>query len=187
MALNIGFRPKRVQDCAWIGDPALAEVPEAAKADWRKDGAAAHLLPYAKNGELTIIKIRDLHASESRYMQRYIGAQVLVRNLFYECFALGARFKGQAEQQQMPDGSKAVSMVRDANGFLRLSDEVMDGLEVTYPGLIDFFGELIFTASFPTEAEKKASSLPSTGTLSLVAADTDPSTGAAQSEKAPAV
>jgi hypothetical protein len=186
MALSLPFRKERTTDCAWRGDPALLGVPDAVIASWRQDGGAAHLRPYAKNGDLTIITIRDLNADEERYMSRFAMNGFLLRNIAYECFALAARFKGQAESQRMPDGTEVEAIERDANGFLRLSTTFMNGIDRANPGLVDFFGMLIFNASFPSEAVKKASSPPSTVTPLSEAAATSPSTGGEPQEKAPA-
>ena len=183
MAISLGFRKERVRECAWIGDPALLDVPEAVRASWGEDGAAAHLRPYAKNGELTIITIRDLDADEERYMTRFAMNGFLVRNIAYECFALAARIKGMPEKQKMPDGTEEEAIERDANGFLRLSKAFMNGLDRGNKGMVDFFGMLVFHASFPTEAVKKASSPPSTGTPSSEADATSPSTEGEQPEK----
>jgi hypothetical protein len=89
MALTLRYRKERERDCAWIGDPALMDVPESAKADWAKEGAAAHLQPHAKNGDLTIIRVRDLEADEARYVRRFIGGgQILLDNLLHSFFRL---------------------------------------------------------------------------------------------------
>lgn len=185
MALTLRYRKERERDCAWIGDPALLDVPESAKADWAKEGAAAHLLPHAKNGDLTIIRVRDLEADEARYVRRFIGAgQILLDNLFYECFALGARFKGQPDQQQMPDGTTVETVERDGNGFLRLSKVFLNAVDRDNPGLVNFIGGLILHGSFPTATEKKASSPPSTEKPSSAAEGTSPSTEGAASDPA---
>lgn len=185
MALTLRYRKERERDCAWILDPALLNVPDSVKADWSKDGAAAHLLPHAKNGDLTIIRVRDLEADEARYVRRYAsGGQVLLDNLFYECFALGARFKWQADSQQMPDGTTVETIERDANGFLRLSKVFLNAVDRDNPGLVNFIGNLILTGSFPSAVEKKASSPPSTEKPSSAAEGTSPSTEGASPEPA---
>ncbi len=172
--LTIRYRKERERDCAWINDPALLDVSESAKADWAKDGSLVHLQPFAKNGTLTVISVRDLEADEARYVRRFaMGGQVLLANLAYECFALGARFKGQPDEQAMPDGTTVETIERDANGFLRLSRAVMNGIDRDYPGLVNFIGNLILNASFASAIEKKASSPPSTETPSSAAEGTN--------------
>jgi len=175
--LTLRYRKERERDCAWINDPALVDVPESVKADWAKDGSIVHLQPYAKNGTLTVISVRDLEADEARYVRRYIARdQVLIDNVFFEGFALGARFKGQPDEQVMPDGTRVETVERDANGFLRLSRAFMNGVDRDNPGLVNFIGSLIINGSFATSLEKKASSPQSTEKPSSAAGETNPST-----------
>ena len=175
--LTLRYRKERERECAWILDPALVDVPESVKADWMKDGSIVHLQPYAKNGALTVISVRDLEADEARYVRRYISSgQVLIDNVFFECFALGARFKGQPDEQVMPDGTRVDTIERDANGFLRLSRPFMNGVDRDNPGLVNFIGNVILNGSFPSAIEKKASSPQSTEKPSSTANGTSPST-----------
>jgi len=176
MALTLRYTKGRTRDCAWIGDPALLDVPETAKADWRKDGAAAHLRPFAKNGDLTVITIRDLTPSEVRYVKRHVYTGASVESMYYDCFVLAARFKGAPEAQAMPDGTTEGMLERNGDGFVTLSDAFITGLDHEHPGLVTFFGELIFGNTWPKAVEKKASSPPSTETPSSAAGDTSPST-----------
>jgi hypothetical protein len=113
--------------------------------------------------------------------------RVLADNVAYECFAIGVRFPEQQEETgRTASGERTQVMVRDQNGFVRLSTPFLNALGKQYPGLIDFYGMLVFAATFPSEPEKKASSPPSTSKPSSAAGDTIPSTGDKPSEPAPA-
>ena len=187
--LDFGWKVNEERDGAWIDDPALIGVTDAAKADWRKDGAAAHLLPFVKNGTLTIIKFRALNADEVRFVRRHAadGMAPPMENVILDCFAMGARLPSMAEAGKTGAGETLETMTRDASGFHRISIPTLNAIDQRYPGLISFFGTRIFEASFASEPEKKASSPGSTGPQSAAEAGTGPSTEDGQSAKAQAV
>ena len=185
--LDFGWKLNEERDGAWIEDPALIGVTESAKADWRKDGAAAHLLPFAKNGTLTIIKFRALNADEVRFVRRlFVDGAAPMENVVLDCFALGARLPSMPEAGRSPAGEQVATMARDAYGFHRISMPTLNALDRRYPGIISFFGMRIFEATFPSEPEKKASSPGFTGPQSAEGGDTNPSTAGEPSAKAQA-
>ena len=171
MALDFGYRVNDERDGIWIGDPALMAVPESAVTDWEKDGIAAHLLPYAKNGQPSILKFRALNFREDRYVRRHFGMGVGGALIAAECFALAVRFPDMQEVATARNGTKVSTMERRGD-FTVLSDAFLQHLDEKLPGLINFFGNLIFEATYPSLAEKKASSPPSTETPSLAAVST---------------
>jgi hypothetical protein len=183
MALTFRFTKTRERDCAWINDRALLDVPPAVRADWEKDFAASHLKPYAKNGELSIIKIRDLTTAEVEYVKRHLVGVVLEHLLYRDCFILAARFEGAPDEQRMPDGTMVQTLERKGD-FIVLSEAFMKGLNEENPGLSRTLGEAIFHLSFPTATEKKASSPPSTEKPSSAAEGISPSTEGVASEPA---
>jgi len=174
MGLDFGFKVNDKREGAWIGDPAFANVPESARADWEKDGAAVHLLPYAINGKPTVFEWRALDVYEARHMKRLFAdwGPGSMQLLTLECFALGVRFPDVQEDGPAQSGVPLKKMTRDAQGFARLSREFLGQLDQRYPGLIDAYGVLIFNATVPSEQEKKASSPPSTETPSSAADST---------------
>lgn len=167
MGLTLGWRPKVSYDGAWPEDPAFKDVPPEVLAEWAKDGQALHLMPYAKNGEPTVFQWRALDGDARRFARSFLDGEGTVSRMFAVCFRLGAEFKagdGEDFRVELPSGEVATGMQRTVKeGHLRmLAKEFVDALDINYPGLVDFYGALIWQASVPSVQEKKASSPPST-------------------------
>lgn len=181
MALSFGWKLNEKRYGIWKGDPALGTVPPEVLESWERDGQAAHLEPYAINGKAEVIEFRSLRIDETRGL---LKPTTTVGQAYLDCFRLGVRFPRAQESWRAADGTTARVVTRDESGFPKLSLGFVEALEASYPGIVDFYGELIFAASFPSEPEKKASSPPSTPKLSLVAETTGAAGTAAPSAPA---
>lgn len=187
MPLEFGWRANEVRESIWKGDSALGEIPTAAAQAWAEDGDASHLEPYVLHGKPARITYRNLNADESRVMQAYFvdavnPIQGYTRALLM-CFRIGVNFPG-LEEINDPSGSGVKhGVIVNERGIRMLAEPFVQQLEITYPGIVGFYGRLIFDGSRTTEKEKKASSPPSTPTPSSEAASTaatsDPSQPAA--------
>ncbi len=175
MALSFGWRPHEVRESIWREDPALANISAAALASWREDGEAMHLRPFESAGKASIITFRNLTPDEARMASAYWyeaannveswGRATLV------CFRIGVDFPGEPEEIQTPDQIRHPRVVKE-RGVRMLAPEFISDLETRYPGMVAFYGGLIYRATYPEDAVKKASSPPSTQTPSSVAAST---------------
>lgn len=197
MALQIGWRANELRESIWIGDPALGEVPDAALEAWRLDGDASHLEPYATNGEPTTILFRALTLSEQAYVRTPMygnesqGEKMAgLERAIILCFRIGCSFKGAGDSAGTDPGTGAKrKLIVNEKGIWMLSEAVINDVGKAFPGLIEFYGNLVFAASFLSEIEKKASSPPSTQTPSSAeastAATTEPSPPAGAATGAP--
>ena len=165
MALSLGWKANDIRESIWRGDPALVGVPQGALDAWEVDGDATHLEPYATNGKPTIVRFRSLSPDEKHVVTAPMAdaenqVEGYQRSLL-RCFRIGVSFDGVEEQSRGPDGERRRVTVRE-RGIQMMANEVVADLEIAYPGIVMFYGKLIFDSSFLTEAEKKASSQPST-------------------------
>jgi hypothetical protein len=175
MALSFGWRANDVRDSIWKGDPALVNVPAGALDAWQEDGDASHLEPYATAGDPTIIRFRALTPDEKPIVMGVMaGADSNIEGAnraWIRCFRMGVSFDGMEESAKDEYGAKRRMTVKE-RGIPMLANEVVMDLESKYPGIVVFYGALIFNASFLSDAEKKASSPPSTETPSQAAVST---------------
>jgi hypothetical protein len=180
MALSFGWRANDLRESIWKDDPALVGVPAGALDAWTEDGDASHLLPFATAGQPTIINFRALTPDEKPIVtapmtdsdgngERLAGFS---RSLIL-AFRIGVSFEG-ADESMGPDPETGAKrrIVAKERGIRMLAPEIVADLDAVYPGLVQFYGNLIFQASFLTETEKKASSPPSTPTPSSEVAST---------------
>jgi len=176
MALSLGWKANDIRESIWMKDPALRQpIPEGVLTAWREDGDASHLEPYLAGGAPTIIEWRALNADEKPIVQAPMtdaennleGAN----RAWLRCFRMAVRFKDAEESATGADGQSHRMMVKE-KGIWMLSLGFVDHLIDTYPGMMEFYGHLVFMASFLGDAEKKASSPPSTPTPSSVEAST---------------
>lgn len=166
MALSFGWTAGDVREGIWSLDPALKDVPAQALDAWGDDGDAAHLRPYALNGEPTIIRFRNLTCDEECIAKSYFALQDATPSEAYNraaliCFRIGVDFDGAPDEVQTPDGSKHKRIVRE-RGVRMLAEPFVANVKHAFPGLVEFYGGLIFRATYATELEKKASSPPVT-------------------------
>ena len=170
MGLNMGWRAKDIRESIWKDDDSLAGVTEAALDSWREDGDASHLRPFATNGEPQIITFRPLSQDElevvrALHVEAANTAEAMFRSWLL-CFRIAVEFKGaRTEFTVEHTGHKAKRIVKE-RGIKMLADEFVTYVEENQPGIIAFYGQLVFSASFLSPAEKKASSPPSTPTPS---------------------
>jgi hypothetical protein len=163
MGLDFGWRANDTRDTIWREDTSLVNVPSGALSDWNRDGDASHLLPYAKNGKPEVFTFRALSLDESRYVLGILmdgAATSWPRALLY-CFRIAVDFP-QAPEKFTDSSGKDNGRSTRVHGIRMLADPFCFALEVKYPGIIAFYGQLIYAATFPSEAEKKASLPPST-------------------------
>jgi hypothetical protein len=190
MALSFGWRANDIRESIWIGDPSLVNVTDAALEAWRTDGDASHLEPYATSGEPTTILWRALTLSEQAYVRTPMYGNDsqeeklsgLERAIILS-FRIGCSFKGAGDSMgQDPGTGIKRKIVVNEKGIWMLSEAVVADLVKAFPGLLEFYGNLVFAASFLSDSEKKASSPPSTPTPSSAEAST-----AATTEPSPPV
>lgn len=169
MGLDFGWRFNDVREGIWKGDKALQNVSAGALGSWEEDGDAAHLRPYATLGEPTVFTFKALDLDRSYFVAgigegTFNGADVIRQWIM--CFRIGVDFPGGPEESP-PDakGVRHPRIVRE-KGVRMLSEEFVAGLELKNRGIVEFYGKLIWTATFASEQEKKALSPPSTGTPS---------------------
>jgi hypothetical protein len=175
MALSFGWRANDVRESIWRDDDALTNVPAAALEAWKEDGDASHLRPYALGGQPTVITFRTLNPDESRIAQAYFyqgdNALESYTRATLICFRIGVDFAGAPDGIGTPDGTIHPRIVKD-RGTRMLALEFVAAMEAQHPGIVSFYGGLIYKATWPTEVEKKASSPPSTLTPSSAAVST---------------
>lgn len=164
MALNFGWKTRDVRESIWVNDPALAGITEAARKQWMEDGDASHLRPFATTGAPTTIRFRNLDPDEHRACLAVMNrgdSDITFQQSILFCFRAGVDFPGLTEIVDA-NGAKHDVTVSEL-GFRLLSKEFVASLD---PELVTFYGLKVFTASLPTEQEKKAWSRPSTATPS---------------------
>ncbi len=172
MALSLGWRANEIRESIWKGDPALEGVTAAALSAWEEDGDAGHLEPFVKHGQPTRLEFRNLNGDEIRYVRgpgfeaSSIGGAV--DRIWRLAFRIGINIVGMPVSIRDPEGIEHHTIVRQ-EGIRMLAGGLTDELERTYPGIVDFYGAMIFGASVPSDKEKKASSPPSTQTPSSAA------------------
>lgn len=175
MALSFGWKANDVRESIWRDDDALANVPAAAMEAWKEDGDASHLRPYALHGQPTLISFRTLNPDESRIAQAYFyqgdNALESYTRATLICFRIGVDFVGAPDEIATPDGSRHARIVKE-RGVRMLAHEFVSAMETAQPGIVSFYGGLIYKATWPTETEKKASSPPYTLTPSSAAVST---------------
>lgn len=174
MALPLGFKRRETRQAIWKDDSALVGVTEDALTEWFKDGAAAHLQPFAINGAPTVFTYRPLRGDELRGL---VKLGMTWKHLAYVCFQIGVRFPAP-EVQKVGKDTLAPTIYTDETGFKKLNPDFVDYLEEECPGIVEMYGALVFSASQPTEHEKKASSPPSTEKPSSAATTQAASTAA---------
>lgn len=165
MALNIGWKRSEQWESYWIEDPAFVDVSEAARQEWNESGEAKPLRPFLKDGaKATRILFRPLTFDESRLVLAEMhGAPSPVAGLmlaYVLCFRLGVQFPDLGPTIRDRGGADHPCLVQDG-GRRMLALEVLADLEEQYHGIVAFYGSKVYSASFPSEAEKKASSLQS--------------------------
>ena len=186
MGLSFGWRANDVRESIWMDDTAIprtaddkADIPAGALASWREDGDASHLLPYATVGQPTTILVRSLTPDEKPLVMAPMNGATTnfegyMRALLM-CFRIGVSFKDAPETIETEDGLDHATSAKE-RGIRMLPLEFVASLQEKYPGMIEFYGDLVFRSSFLTELEKKASSPPSTPTPSSVEASTKDTT-----------
>jgi hypothetical protein len=181
MGMEFGWRVNDTRDTVWRGDSALANVPPGALEDWKKDGDASHLLPYATIGKAEVFTFRALNLEESRWvtgMNPASDLSGLLRQVL-ACFRIGVSFPGAPDTYAREStGQQGLSKTERNQGLRMLALPFVQALEEKYPGITGFYGGLIFNATFPSEDEKKASSPQPTLTQSSGAASMTADTAA---------
>ena len=161
MGLNFGFRPHEQRESIWREDDALDSVPEAALSQWKVDGDASHLRPYATKGTPAKVTFRTLTSDEHLMVTtRYYGAANNLESylrMTLLCFRLAVDFPDAPTEITDARGVKIQRVVKEYGSTL-LSDDFVRHIEHAYPGICAFYGGLVLGASLPTAAEKKASS-----------------------------
>ncbi len=175
MGLSLGWKANDVRESIWKDDAALRlPLPAGAITAWQEDGDASHLTPYLE-GEPTYIEFRALTPDEKPIVQAPMteaenhleGAT----RAWLRCFRMAVRFRDMEESTTGADGNKHRMVVKE-KGVWMLALELVDDIMTKYPGMVEFYGHLVFMSSFLSDAEKKASSPPSTPTPSSVEAST---------------
>lgn len=166
MGLQFGFIANSRRESIWPEDDALGEVPDAALEAFMLDGDATHLRPYVKaSATPTRIVFRTLTQDEAATVD-VLRLQVAPLRAWEMSFRMGVDFPDAPETFQLPEGGTApkTEMWR---GFVVLSDGFVRSLKSRYRNIASFYGRLVYNGSFPSEAEKKASSPPPTPTPSV--------------------
>jgi hypothetical protein len=183
MALSFGWRANDIRESIWKDDPAIPrlvggnapDVPAGVLASWQEDGDASHLLPFATHGSPTIITFRSLTPDEKpvilALMQSAVNKDEGFMRAMLACFRIGVDFKGAPAAIPDSDGVDHALSGKE-RGIRMLPLNFVGYLQDNYPGMIEFYGGLVFQSSFLGDAEKKASSQPSTPTPSSVVAST---------------
>lgn len=181
MALRFGWRANDKRETIWLGDPALKDVPDSSSEDWRKDGDASHLRNFATAGQPTVFTFRALSFTEAEYVNGiYDQTMPSIHLMFAACFRIAVRFTGAPETYTIEStGQTGLKTIERVSGIPMLAEGFCQNLRFEYPGMVEFYGNLILNASRPTEPEKKASSPPPTPTPSSEAASTKGGTAVA--------
>lgn len=182
MGLSFGWKSNEVRESIWKDDSALQNVPAAALEEWKRDGDASHLRPYATNGEPDVIRYRTLTLSQREVVAaQHNGEMDGAGRALILAFRIGVDFPSAPESfkvaQSNDDGTQeevTVSRTVREKGIRMLAEPFVQYLETKHPGIVLFYGGLIFNGTFPSEPEKKASSPQSTQKQSPEAASTKP-------------
>jgi hypothetical protein len=187
MGLSFGWQADDVRESFWIDDPDLENVSAQARVAWNEDGDASHLRPFIRpGGKPALITFRPLNMAESRtvtalmasladsQLEGIIRAYLLCFRLAADCPDAPARIPAGVDKETGKDLFH--DRVVKERGYRMLADPFCKKLDKDYPGIVSFYGRMIFEATYPTESEKKASSPPSTMTPSLATATTLPAT-----------
>lgn len=176
MALSFGWRANDQRESIWKDDPALVGVTAAALDAWREDGDASWLRPFATNGQPSVITFRTLTPDESRIAQAYMfgdgSALEAWTRATLACFRMACDFPDAPTEIMTPEDQARHSRVAKDHGVRMLAPEFVADIEARYPGMVSFYGALIYRATHPQDAEKKASSPPPTLKPSSVEAST---------------
>lgn len=170
MPLKFGWVAQERRRSYWINDDALEGVSAQAREAWREDGDARHLEPFVRPGcKPTAIEFRTLSVDEAQYVRGMAadaggGMRALLT-------ATAAAFRLACDFPDAPltcdDGSGVQrNRIETVDGRKMLADGFVAALQQSSPGLVMFYGGLIFSASVLTDSEKKASSPRSTATQS---------------------
>ncbi len=180
MALSFGWRANDTRESIWRDDTALQNVSAAALEDWQTDGDASHRRKFATAGQPTIVTFRALTPDESRVaMAMFFGSNNALESYTRAtliCFRIGVDFKGAPDkirynyrdEHGTPVEGEADRIIKEKSLRMLASEFVAD-LETRYPGIVGFYGGLIYRATYPDEVEKKASSPQSMQTPSSAA------------------
>jgi len=177
MALSFGWRANDIRESIWKDDQAIPrlaggsapDVPAGVLASWHEDGDASHLMPFATLGAPTIITFRSLTPDEKpvilALMQGAVNKDEGVMRALLACFRIGVDFKGAPAAVPDTDGVEHALSGKE-RGIRMLPLGFVGHMQDSYPGMIEFYGALVFQSSFLAEIEKKASSPPSMPTPS---------------------
>ncbi len=172
MALDFGWLANDVRESIWIDDPALLNVSQAARDAWEEDGDASHLQPFAKNGQPTRITFGVLTTAQTQSALSFYGDSFNDADAFGRmlnlCFRMAVDFPDAPDEITTAEGDKVKRVVKE-HGIRMLADPFVAALARKYPRMQGFYGLKVYRASFATDAEKKASSPPSTPTQLKVA------------------
>jgi hypothetical protein len=163
--LDLGWRKQETRESIWLDDPALVGVSEAAIQEWIEDGEARHLLPFEKNGKAQIIEFRTLTADEVEAVKgvyREAGDQEEKNaRACILAFRIGVTLPGLKATWNIGDGIDRPVTVKE-RGIRMLAEPFVTHLSLRYDGIVKFYGRKIINGSLLQDAEKKASSPPST-------------------------
>ncbi len=166
MGLDFGWRSPDIRETIWQEDSALANVPPSARDEWSRDGDASHLVPCATTGKPDVSTFRSLNQDEANYVRRFAEGEgdtpsmSALARVFLASFRIGVDFPSGPESIRDFAGARHPRTVRE-KGIRMLSEGFCEHLARRYPGIVSFYGNLIFSATFATVAEQKASSPPS--------------------------
>lgn len=164
--LRFGFIAGERRESIWPHDEAVGEIPAAAQLAFSADGEAEHLRPYVKPGQTPArIVFRTLTQDEASTVE-VLSLQVAKLRAWEMAFRMGVDFPDAPETIGLATGGTG-SKTERWRGFVVLSDGFVRALKAQYPGIVMFYGKLVFDSSFPSEPEKKASSPPPMPTLSV--------------------
>lgn len=168
MGLEFGYRQNDVRETIWKDDTALNGVTPGALEDWARDGDACHLRQFAVNGQPTVFEFRSLNMDESRWVMGMADGEASgVLRMWLACFRIGVRFPGAPEVlADRSTGQTGLPVTVREKGIRMMALPVVEDLDRRYPGMVSFYGRLIYAATFPSDQEKKASSPPSTASPS---------------------
>lgn len=182
MALNIGWKRSEQWESYWIEDPAFVDVSEAARQEWEESGDGGPLRPFVKDGaKPTRILFRSLTPDEARMVIAILHeapspVEGLIR-AYLLCFRIAVAFPDLGGTIGDAGGAQHPTVVKE-RGTRMLATELVAHLEAAYAGIVTFYGAKVYAASFPSAAEKKASSPQSMPTRSASDTVQDEAAGA---------
>lgn len=190
--LDFGWVANDVRESHWPDDRAFLEpdpdkegatrnrIPQPAREAWAEDGDASHLREYAVKGQDPVrITFRALNVGEKSLVAAKLSdtlnetgsIRAALNQAHILAFRMGVDFPDLPLQWTDEAGASHRRIVRDS-GVMMLAIPFVNALDGKYKDMVDFYGEKIFDATFPSVAEKKASLLRFTKERS--AADTAP-------------